>query len=120
MSREGLLSTRVWEARQSKWGEVVVRAKNGILYRATIRRNAYDDQCVLLVEMWVIGRGWEEVLTRHLYELPDVARLSYINKTGTWEEPIILGCYRLLTETNTLFSGLDFAFLQPGKEIVHV
>jgi hypothetical protein len=121
VSRQGLITTRVWdEVGQSKWAEVVVRSKRDMLFRSRIRRNAYDDQSTLVVEMWMVGKGWTEVLTRAIAEYPDVQALSYVNKPGYWERDIVLGCYRLLNEADTLFGGMDFAFLQPGKETVHV
>ena len=120
MSREGLLSHRVWEQQQSKWAEIVVRSKRGMLFRARIRRNAFDEQCRFIVEMWMVGEGWTEVLTRVVDEYPDVKAVSYVDKPGTWERDLTIGCYRLLNEADTLFGGMDFAFLQPGKEVVNV
>lgn len=120
MNRQGLVTSRVWEHQQSKWAEVVVRSKADVLYRATIRRNAFDEQCRLIVEMWGLGQGWKPVLTRVVDEYPDVKAVSYVHREGTWESTLIVGCYRLLNEADALFSGLDFAFLQPGKEASHV
>ena len=66
MKAKGMLvSKRVWHKSQSFWYEETRRrrARPSALasFRATIKRNAYDEQSHGKVEMWT-ATGWQEVV----------------------------------------------------------
>lgn len=47
-------------------------------YRTTIRRDSYDDQSYGMVEMFMVGYGWSEVLRVGLDYLHEVETVSYV------------------------------------------
>lgn len=47
-------------------------------YRVCIRRNAYDHQSYVQVEMFMLGRGWEPVLRTGIELFPEIMEISYV------------------------------------------
>jgi hypothetical protein len=56
-------------------------------YRITIKRDAYDDQSYGTVEMFMLGRGWSELLRVGLDYLHEVEELSYVQLPHTKSDP---------------------------------
>ena len=73
------VSERFWYERQS-WCAERVERWGGTPMRATVRRNAYDDQSTATVERWD-GQTWQRVLTRSIQETP-AAPITYVWKPG--------------------------------------
>jgi hypothetical protein len=77
MAYEGKMpiSERCWKGRQSWHYELIVN-HNARKFRVTIKRDAYDFQCVARVDLW---RGkWEHVLSLDISEC-DCKKVSYVD-----------------------------------------
>ncbi len=77
---------RIWNGDQSLYGSRIVRWGSELL-RASIRRDAYDNQSSAVVEVWCIGRGWREVQRVPIQDLP-VAACSYVTKPERFTAPM--------------------------------
>lgn len=81
-----VVDERLSSGDQSLHGVLVVRGPaaklsgmpHGFLYRARIRRNAYDNQCSAVVETWIADRGWSELQHVPIADLP-VFNCSYVH-----------------------------------------
>lgn len=52
--------------------------EHGQRFRVSIRRNAYDHQSYVQVEMFMLGRGWETILRTGIELFPEIMELSYV------------------------------------------
>jgi hypothetical protein len=66
---------RLWQGDQALYGSLIVYHL-ATLYRARIKRDAYDNQCTATVEMWY--EGWKEIQSVPIKDLPIVEH-SYIS-----------------------------------------
>lgn len=90
------LSRRIWPGAQSWNGEWVVR-KGGRTFRVRIERDAYDNQCKAVGEVW--KDGWVPVVSRYVTELP-VDAVSYVWKP-TQVYPLMEQSLSLLLDATT-------------------
>jgi hypothetical protein len=74
---------RLWHGDQSLRGSLIVTAGTW-LFRARIKRDAYDFQSDAVVETWCQGRGWEEVQRVPITDLPIVDRSYVMKKPELW------------------------------------
>lgn len=50
----------------------------GQRFRVCIRRNAYDHQSYVQVEMFMLGQGWATILRTGIELFPEIMKLSYV------------------------------------------
>lgn len=77
MNDHEVLTVRIWNESQSWHFEKVIKV-DGVVFRASIRRNAYDVQSYGRVNKWT-NDGWRPVLSRSIGEL-QCKQFSYVTK----------------------------------------
>lgn len=104
-----VISDRTWKANQSWYRQRTVAGNDAgqTKLRATIRRNAYDDQSDAYTEVLTPGREWARIVTIPIKDLPSSAAVSYTNPDETkWVTASDPDVETLLTEAATVLGLL--------------
>jgi hypothetical protein len=81
-----VLIERFWKGSQSLQGELITKREDGVRFRATLNRDAYDSQSQLHVFSWGPS-GWTLVTTVPLHEWFS-RRWSYVERSDEWMEDV--------------------------------
>ena len=94
-------TVRVWRTRHAWNAEKIVPTERAT-YRMTVKRDAYNDQCVAKAEFW--KDGLVLVLTRSIGELP-AKRVSYTWPEERAEPPLLESLDMLFASARWIVEG---------------
>jgi hypothetical protein len=95
------MTSHTYNQSQSLWGDVI-DAEHTPHLRASVRRNAYDEQSHSRVEAWT-EHGWKEVYDEPITATA-VSAFSYHSRDGAWEATMLTDLERLLDIGRSFFA----------------